>query len=78
MLGFEDCLITMTLYQVKQSFYLYREIGYYYSRDEFSGGFPLIPNKKCKIKADPNKRLDSLKFITYLYDNWKIMHLIKK
>ena len=68
MIVFEDSLISITLYQVAQSFYLYRDFGYYYSRDEFSGRFPLIPNKKCKIKAKPNKGLDSLKFITYLYD----------
>ena len=68
MLVYEDSLTTITLYQVAQSFYLYRELGYYYSRDEFSGRFPVLPNKQCKIKAKTNKGLDSLKFLNYLYD----------
>ena len=71
MLVFEDCLLSITLYQVAQSFYLYKEVGYYYSRDESSGKFPPLPNKKCKIKAEPNTGLDSLKLITYLYDTFE-------
>ena len=68
MLVYEDCLITITLYQVAQSFYLYKEVGYYYSRDEFSGRFPFLPNNHCKKKGEPNRGLDSLKFLNYLYD----------
>ena len=68
MLVYEDALITITLYQVAQSYYLYKEVGYYYSRDEFSGKFPFLPNKQCKIIAEPNRGLDSLKFLNYLYD----------
>ena len=71
MLVYEDSLITITLYQVAQSFYLYKEVGYYYSRDEFSGRFPFLPNKQCKIRAEPNIGLDSLKFLNYLYDTLK-------
>ena len=67
-LVYEDSLMTITLYRVAQSYYLYKEVGYYYSRDEFAGRFPFLPNKKCKIKAEPNKGLDSLKYINYLYD----------
>ena len=52
----------ISLYRVAQSYYLYKESGYYYSRDEFSERFPFLPNKQCKIKAEPNKGLDSLKF----------------
>ena len=67
-LVYEDSLMTITLYMVAQSYYLYKEVGYYYSRDEFAGRFPMLPNKKCKTKAEPNKGLDSLKYINYLYD----------
>ena len=65
---YEDAMIVTTLYQIAQSYYLFKEIGYYYSRDDFGGKFPFLPDKKCKIKEKPNKGLDSLKFLNYLYD----------
>ena len=65
---YEDTMITTTLYQIAQSYYLFKEAGYYYSRDDFAGKFPFLPNKKCIIRDKPNKGLDSLKFLNYLYD----------
>ena len=66
---YEDTMITITLYQIAQSYYLFKEVGYYYSRDDFAGKYPLLPNKQCKIRGQPNKGLDSLKFLNYIYDN---------
>ena len=47
-LGFEDTMITVSLYQVAQSYYGMRQPGYYYSLDEKRNRFPIIQNKKCK------------------------------
>ena len=66
---YEDAMITITLYRIAQSYYLYKESGYYYSRDDFSGRFPALPNKICKIRDQPNRGLDSLKYLNYLYDS---------
>ena len=62
-------MIVITLYQIAQSYYLFKEVGYYYSRDDFAGRFPALPNKVCKIRDQPNRGLDTLKFLNYLYDN---------
>ena len=66
---YEDTMISITLYQIAQTYYLFKEVGYYYSRDDFFGRFPFLPNKNCKIKEVPNKGLDTLKFLNYLYDS---------
>ena len=67
-LVYEDTMMNTALYRVAQSFYLYKEPGIYYSRDEFSGRYPSIPDKKCKTRQNVNRGVDSLKFINYLYE----------
>ena len=66
---YEDAMITSTLYRIAQSYYLYKESGYFYSCDEHTGRFPALPNKVCKIRAQPNRGLDSLKYLNYFYDS---------
>ena len=68
-LMYEDTIMVITLYQIAQSFYLFREGGYLYSRDEFYGRNPQLPNKQCKIIKKPDRYLDSLIFLNYLYEN---------
>ena len=66
---YEDTILTVTLYQIAQSYYMFREVGYYYSRDERSGRFPNVPGKTCIVKQKLNYHLDGLNFLNYLYDN---------
>ena len=66
--NYEDTIITVTLYQIAQSYYMFKEIGYYYSRDERGGRFPNVPGKTCIKGGDYNHNIDGLKFLNYLYD----------
>lgn len=67
-LGFEDTMITVSLYNVAQSYYLLQQPGYYYTFDERRGRFPLDRNKKCNQKEGIIKDLDHLKFLQFLID----------
>jgi glycosyltransferase involved in cell wall biosynthesis len=67
-LGFEDTMITLSLYEVAQSYYCLRQPGYYYTFDERKNKFPLSKNKTCKVKKGVIKNLDHLKYIQYLVD----------
>ena len=67
-LGFEDTMITVSLYQVAQSYYLLNQPGYYYSLDEKKNRFPHLPNKKCKEKEGVVKGIDHIKFLQFLVD----------
>ena len=67
-LVYEDTMMMVALYQTAQSYYLFKEAGYYYSRDEFSGRYPPIPNRSCKKRNNINRGDDCLKFLNYLYE----------
>ena len=67
--NYEDTILTVTLYQLAQSYYMYKEVGYYYSRDERGGRYPDVPGKTCIIREKFNHNIDGLKFLNYLYDN---------
>ena len=34
--NYEDTILTVT-YQITQSYYMFKQVGYYYSRDKWSG-----------------------------------------
>jgi len=67
--NYEDTILTVTLYQLAQSYYMFKQVGYYYSRDERAGKFPNVPGKKCPFREGASYEFDSLKFLNYLYDN---------
>jgi len=67
-LGFEDTMITVSLYQVAQSYYCLRQPGYYYTFDERRNRYPLSKNKKCKVKEGIVKGIDHIKFLQFLLD----------
>ena len=67
-LGFEDVMISVSLYQVAQSYYCLRQPGYYYTFDEKSKRYPLIKNKICKRKNETLNDIDHVKFIQFLED----------
>lgn len=64
---FGDTMFIVALYQVAQSFYLFKDGGYYYSNDEYIGKYPEIPNKRCEIK-NPNTYPETVNYINFLYD----------
>ena len=43
--NYEDTILTVTLYQLAQSYYMFNELGYYYSRDELDGRYPDVQVK---------------------------------
>ena len=67
--NYEDTILTVTLYQLAQSYYMFKQVGYYYSRDERAGKFPNVPGKVCSTRENASYEFDSLKFLNYLYDN---------
>ena len=48
--------MAVAIYQIAQSYFLMNQVGYYYSRDEFSNRFPFKKNKKCK----PNRKIKGI------------------
>ena len=66
-LGFEDTMITVSMYHIAQSYYLFKQPGYYYTFDERRGRYPIDPNKKCKQK-EGIREYDHLKFLQFLID----------
>ena len=67
-LGFEDTMITVSLYQIAQTYYCLRQPGYYYTFDEKGNQFPLTQKKKCKRKENADASLDHVKFMQFLVD----------
>ena len=67
-MNYEDTIIVVSLFQIAQSYYLFKEVGYYYSRDERMRRFPFLPNKKCKRRENVIRNLDALKFLNFLLD----------
>ena len=67
-LGFEDTMITVSLYQIAQSYYCLKQPGYYYTFDEKRNQFPLTKNKQCKRKENADASLDHVKFMQFLVD----------
>jgi len=76
--NYEDTILTVTLYQLAQSYYMFKQVGYYYSRDERKGNYPDVPGRKCPYRTDVMYNLDGLKFINYLYDNMADNYIERK
>jgi glycosyltransferase involved in cell wall biosynthesis len=76
--GYEDTMMTVSLYQVAQSFYLMKQVGLYYSRDDKMGRFPILKEKKCIVRENVIRGLDGLKFLHFLMDKLKDNELEKQ
>ena len=59
---YEDTIMAVAIYQVAQSYYLMKEVGYYYSRDEFGGRFPPVKDRTCK----PNNKIKDMGHVKLL------------
>jgi len=66
LLGFEDTMVTFSLYEVAKSFYNLRQVGHFYSLDEKSRKFPASNNKTCHRKGQLVTGIDHIKFLQYL------------
>ena len=66
-LTYEDTIMSVAIYQVAKSYYLMKQVGYYYSRDEFSNRLPFQKNKKCKPNGKRNK-IGQLKLLEFLHE----------
>ena len=66
-LTYEDTIMSVAIFQVAQSYYLMNQVGYYYSRDEFSNRFSIQKNKKCKPNGKENK-IGQLKLLQFLLE----------
>ena len=68
-LSYEDTIMAFSLHRVSQSYFYMKELGYYYSRDEFKGKFPFMPNKVCKANKNENmKDMGHIKLMHFLYE----------
>ena len=67
-LGFEDTMITVSLYQVAETYYCLSQPGYYYTFDERRNKYPLTKKKQCKKKENPLTDIDHIKFMQFLVD----------
>ena len=65
---YEDTIMAFSLYQIAQSYYYMKILGYYYSRDEFKGHFPKLPNKICKPNNAEIKDMGHIKLMHFLYE----------
>ena len=50
-LSYEDTIMIVGIYQIAQSYFLMKQVGYYYSKDEYSNNLPFQKNKKCKTNG---------------------------
>jgi glycosyltransferase involved in cell wall biosynthesis len=66
--NYEDTMMSVSLYQVAQSFYFMRYPGLYYSMDDKSGRYPFLKNKTCKVRKNLIGGYDSLKFLHFLIE----------
>ena len=66
MTNYEDTILTVTLFQIAKSYYMFKELGYYYSKDEYRGKYPKLPRKNCINRDDA--KTNELIFLNYLYD----------
>ena len=74
----EDTTIIVTLYQIAQSYYLFKEVGYYYSKDDFGGRYPRLCNKTCIKKGNFSRNMDAVKFVNYLYEKMEDNEIERK
>ena len=63
----EDTLEVVGLFLFAKSYYVMKEIGFYYSNDEKNGRYPHLDNKKCKV-SDKIKEFGWYKFYKFLVD----------
>ena len=64
----EDTIVVVSLFHLANSYYLMKELGYYYSLDEKRNDFPSLKNKFCKANDDKIKDFGNFKFLKCFVD----------
>ena len=73
-LVYEDTIMAISLFQIANSYYLMKEKGYYYNKDEKRNKiykFKLNKRRKCKINNSIIKGLDQAKYLNFLLEHTK-------
>ena len=66
--NFEDSMIMISLYQVANSYYCLRQVGYYYAIGSDRRGNIVRKEGKCKIREGVITNFDHIKFLNFLMD----------
>jgi len=66
--NFEDSMIMISLYQVANSYYCLRQLGYYYALGKDRRGNIVRKEGKCKIREGVITNFDHIKFMNFLLD----------
>ena len=77
-IDYEDTMMLVSIYQKARSYYLMRQAGLYYSRDDKRGKYPFLKRKICKKRHNAITGLDGLKFVHFLTDKLKDNELEKQ
>ena len=69
---YEDTIMSVSLFRIANSYYYFKDCGYYYAINECENAFPILKSKKCKSKNYIiNKELDPIKYLNFLIDRYK-------
>ena len=75
---YEDTIMAIVLIQTASSYYLMKEIGYYYNKDEDRNkiyNVSLKKNRKCKTRKNLIKGIDQAKYLNFLLEHTKENYL---
>ena len=67
-LTYEDTIMAIGILKVAKSYFFLKELGYYYSRDEYAENFPKLKNKVCKLNPKKKGYLGHINLLNFLLD----------
>ena len=70
-LTYEDAIMAVGILQVAKSYFYLKELGYYYSRDQFGGNYPKLKNKVCKPNPKRRGGFGHMNLLHFLLDMTK-------
>ena len=62
---YEDTIMAVAIFQIAYSYFLMKQDGYYYSKDEYSNNISILKNRKCKPNGKVNA-IGQLKLLQFL------------
>ena len=66
-MDFEDTIMAVAIMQIAHSYFLMKQDGYYYSKDDYSNNIIILKNKKCKPNGK-EKTIGQLKLLQFLVE----------
>ena len=66
-MDFEDTIMAVAIMQIAHSYYLMKQDGYYYSKDDYSNNIIILKNKKCQPNGK-EKTIGQLKLLQFLVE----------